>query len=1119
MLYLSDDLTAPFSRTSRTLGEKLFRHDLVQIDDLSERLVTATIALSRSVKVHLSGFTDPDTLRPTCSCSKAAKGTWCEHAFALLLAVDALLHAHKQMLEDAEPGEFSEFSESAEGGAEPQRANRNTPQRSRKAAKTHTAPQIHSASVGDDTMPAWRRRLAPLEASMRTRTPAPILHWHIEPRPWAGMDSVMIINVLAQTWRKRDRCHGEAKASSVPIEMLGRLRSAEQALLPLYSAAANPNTHGWTRKSINLGNPWLVSAATAQLVLRALAELDNVWMHDEMAPGSPTRARIDIDPPFVFELQRQSGPANSKPTDRVQFAGTLRRDGEELPLHVVEGLTTSQGTAHGLVFQWSEGRILRVDIGESADWIRCLGADGPLEVPKADVPKALAALAPLPDAERVLRTELDQLPAGHPIGTVVVHVPKNPVDALRGELHAEYDDQVVALTSPNHIVLQNDAALLRNRVAERKLLARVAELGFDAASGTLRFARNEFAQIARKLIKLDMRVLAQGQPVRSMQSASASVATGIDWFEIGGTFEFSDAQPGGYQTPLPELLRRKITPDGMIELGDGSFGLLPETWMQRLERLRLMGATAAETDDEQTVRVPSSQLLLLDSLLSAQDGNEIRADRKLAAARRRIAEFEKLVPAEPPKSFTGELRNYQKIGLNWLAFLRTTGLGGCLADDMGLGKTVQLLAHLAAVCSARRRGSKRPSLLVAPRSVLGNWLAEAKRFTPNLRVVDFGAPDRWQAHGERIDQADLLLTTYGLLRGDAVAFTEREQRFDTVILDEAHAIKNANSQTAKAVRLLRADQRIALTGTPVENHLGELWSLFEFLNPGMLGRLPAFRTLFGGERKASELHENRDLIQRALRPVMLRRTKSQVLKDLPEKVEQVLWCDLEDSQRTRYNELRDHYREQLLAGNAALDNKKRFVALEALLRLRQAACHEGLLDRKRRGGMSSKFETLLPRIAELADEGHKVLIFSQFVSLLDLLAPRLQELDVRFERLDGRTRKRQERIDRFLNDPDCCAFLISLKAGGTGLNLTAADYVFVLDPWWNPAAEQQAIDRAHRIGQKHTVHAYRMVCRDTVEERVVELQDEKRQLAEAVLGNERSLLQNLTRDDLERLLG
>ena len=583
----------------------------------------------------------------------------------------------------------------------------------------------------------------------------------------------------------------------------------------------------------------------------------------------------------------------------------------------------------------------------------------------------------------------------------------------------------------------------------------------------------------------------------------------------------------GHSAQLPELLKRPITPDGFIELGDGSLGVLPESWLRRLEALRALGGEA----EGDVVRVARSRALLLDAMLSAQEQGDMVVDAAFARMRERIAAFTKVEPLQESSAFVGELRPYQREGLGWLAFLREFGFGGCLADDMGLGKTVQVLAHLCApressVAGAvkakgrRKVDARRPSVLVAPRSVLGNWLAEAKRFAPGLRVLDFSTPDRWRDGAEkRVREHDLVLTTYAMLRHDAPQFVERKLDFHYAILDEAQAVKNPDSQSSKAARLLVAQHRLVLTGTPVENHLGDLWSLFEFLNPGMLGRLPAFRGLFGKGASGEAMTKHRELVQRALRPVMLRRTKQQVLKDLPDKVEQTLWCELGPVQRKRYDALRKHYQQKLLGEPGELDDKQRFMVLEALLRLRQAACHEALLPGGDPAAESAKFEELLPRIEELATEGHKALVFSQFTSVLDLIEPKLRERGIDFERLDGQTTRRAQHVERFQTERNCAVFLISLKAGGFGLNLTAASYVFVLDPWWNPAAEMQAIDRAHRIGQKRVVNAYRLVCRGTVEERVLELQAQKKALCELILGNERSLLQDLKRADLELLLG
>jgi SNF2 family DNA or RNA helicase len=339
--------------------------------------------------------------------------------------------------------------------------------------------------------------------------------------------------------------------------------------------------------------------------------------------------------------------------------------------------------------------------------------------------------------------------------------------------------------------------------------------------------------------------------------------------------------------------------------------------------------------------------------------------------------------------------------------------------------------------------------------------------------------------------------------------------FDYLILDEAQAIKNAESQTAKAARLLRGRHRLALTGTPVENHLGELWSLLEFLNPGFLGASPAFRQLSDDLR----VPENRGMLARALRPLILRRTKEAVAPELPAKLEQTIYCVLPSKQRKLYDELRDHYRASLGAriGEQGMGRSK-ILVLEALLRLRQAACHPGLLDPKRVAEPCAKLDLLLPQLREILDEGHKVLVFSQFTSFLAILRAQLDAAALPYLYLDGRTRDRQEKVEAFQTDPGYQLFLISLKAGGLGLNLTAADYVYLLDPWWNPAVEAQAIDRAHRIGQVRPVFASRLVARDTVEEKILELQSSKRDLADAVIQADRSLISALSREDLEMLL-
>jgi SNF2 family DNA or RNA helicase len=419
-----------------------------------------------------------------------------------------------------------------------------------------------------------------------------------------------------------------------------------------------------------------------------------------------------------------------------------------------------------------------------------------------------------------------------------------------------------------------------------------------------------------------------------------------------------------------------------------------------------------------------------------------------------------------------------------------------------------------AMLESRRggQGQGRPSLAVVPRSLVFNWMEEVRRFVSGVRVLDYTGATRSTA---ALEEHDLILTTYGTLRRDALHLKDVE--FDYVILDEAQAIKNAATASAKAARLLRARHRLALSGTPVENHVGELWSLFDFLNPGFLGTATAFERGTGGRARSDR--SQLDLLARAVRPFILRRTKAQVAPELPERTEQTIYCDLEPAQRRFYEQLRDRFRRTLLArvDRDGLNRSKMHV-LEALLRLRQAACHPALIDQRHANHRSAKLDVLLPQLSEVLEEGHKALVFSQFTSFLALLRPRLDEAGIRYEYLDGQTRDRAARVERFQTDPECGVFLISLKAGGLGLNLTAAEYVFLLDPWWNPAVEAQAIDRAHRIGQTNRVSAYRLIASGTVEEKVAELQQSKRELADAILTADAGLIRTLTREDLEWLV-
>lgn len=675
----------------------------------------------------------------------------------------------------------------------------------------------------------------------------------------------------------------------------------------------------------------------------------------------------------------------------------------------------------------------------------------------------------------------------------------------------------------------------RDREAEQGAIELLKALGFRSTrdyEGKQNFylSSKNLPRAVSNLLGNGWKVEAEGKLYRNPGSSNLAVSSGIDWFELHGSVDFGD----GLEAKLPALLSALRRGESMIALGDGSFGMLPEEWLQKYGLLASLGEASGDH-----LRFKPTQTGILDALLAARP--EITCDDTFARVRDEWQNFKGIKPIEAPSGFVGKLRDYQREGLGWFAFLQRFGFGGCLADDMGLGKTVQILALLesrrngAANSNTERRGTSKsvfkssklrvsqdsshanacPSLVVVPRSLVFNWQQEAARFTPGLRLLIHSGAERTKG-SKHFDHYDLIITTYGTLRRDAVHFQETE--FDLVILDEAQAIKNAKTESAKAVRLLKAKHRLALSGTPIENHLGELWSLFEFLNPGMLGAASVFQLSASGARAPDV--ETRTLLARALRPFLLRRTKQQVAKELPEKLEQTIYCEMEGAQRSQYEELRDYYRASLLESVERIGIKRaKIQILEALLRLRQTACHPALItgdidDNK----PCAKLDILMPRLGEVTEEGHKVLVFSQFTSFLAIVRRRLEREGIDYEYLDGKTRNRGVAVEKFQSDPACKLFLISLKAGGQGLNLTAAEYVFLLDPWWNPAVEAQAIDRAHRIGQARRVFAYRLITRDTVEEKVLALQATKRELADAIINADNSVIRNITGEDLMLLL-
>ncbi|WP_066959301.1 SNF2-related protein [Microbulbifer sp. Q7] len=581
------------------------------------------------------------------------------------------------------------------------------------------------------------------------------------------------------------------------------------------------------------------------------------------------------------------------------------------------------------------------------------------------------------------------------------------------------------------------------------------------------------------------------------------------WFEFGLDLTLAD----GRQFPIAELVEHWLEQDAPDELTINLDGDWVSVNTQPLQSIRgLLLDLLKEKKLGGAVRLPAFQAAQFDALAEL-DERKAPATRKMIA---QLRDFSGLETVPVPKGLNATLRPYQQEGLNWLVFLQRYGFGGILADDMGLGKTLQTLAL---VQHMKETGAlNRPALVIAPTSLTGNWQHEAARFTPDLRVTLIHGPQRAEAFNH-INKSDLVITTYPLLVRDWERYSKR--RFSVVALDEAQAIKNPTTKAAECVRRLKSETRLCLSGTPLENHLGELWSLMDFALPGLLGGRKTFNEAYRTPIENRGEFKRQQELARRVRPFMLRRTKSEVVSELPPKTETIQYVELGRKQRALYESVRISMEKrirELVARQGIARSHIEF--LDALLKLRQTCIDPRLVKLDKAAGIqeSAKMEWLQETLPQLLEEGRNILIFSQFTEVLKLVEAQLQDAHIDYTKLTGQTRKRQQAIDSFQNG-EVRVFLISLKAGGAGLNLTAADVVIHLDPWWNPAVENQATDRAHRIGQNKPVFVYKLVAENTVEERIHQMQQQKQALADALFDAAASSGLPKDKDALLSLLG
>lgn len=579
------------------------------------------------------------------------------------------------------------------------------------------------------------------------------------------------------------------------------------------------------------------------------------------------------------------------------------------------------------------------------------------------------------------------------------------------------------------------------------------------------------------------------------------VISGVDWFNVHLKVSFGKQRASLKQ--LHKAIRHKRK---FVQLDDGTQGLLPEEWMQRISCYFQAGNI-----DRELINIPKVNFTAIVDLFEKEMLSE-EVQTELMDYTQHFLQGAPLVEIPVPADLQATLRNYQREGLNWLSLLDQFNFGGCLADGMGLGKTIQVIAF---ILSQRDKLTHNTNLIIVPTSLLSNWQEEVAKFAPSLKVSVHYGPDR-NRDKKGMHEYEMILTTYGMLLSD-IRFL-KEFRFNYIFLDESQAIKNPDSERYKAACLLQSRNRIVLTGTPIENNTFDMFGQLSFACPGLLGSKSYFRDVYAFPIDKFQHKERALELQKKIQPFVLRRTKKQVAKELPEKTEMVIFCEMNSIQREIYDRYEQELREYVSAADDAEINENGMHMLTGLTRLRQICNSPVLLKKGYSGANSAKIEVLMEQITSKCGE-HKILVFSQFVEMLDLMRTELENSSIPFEYLTGQTKDRGAKVNNFQTNEDIRVFLISLKAGGTGLNLTEADYVYLIDPWWNPAVENQAIDRSYRIGQTKNVIAVRLICPDTIEEKIRHLQQRKSKLAQdLVKADDAFTLSNLSKNDLLELL-
>lgn len=1042
-----------------------------------------------------------------CSCRTYARGESCEHLWAALLELDRLsppelaaLKARPTLIRTALEEALAAIDSSAREPVvdaplvadEPSRLEKPAP---REVIRIESWRDLSNLDLTSGTLesalterPVQRRAVYVVNLDRSRQTGCLAIDLRQQEKLKSG------------EWGVIRSCRLDPMASDT--QLLDVFESPEdQALLglllsPLNSRSSARSAKAKTKeapKETSVGfevDPLLMDSLASRLVAteRLLLEAKGTE-----APLSEQMPLSTSEKAWSFELVAKEAE------DGVRIEGVLKREREKIPLL---GRTDLAILDSGWVIR--PGALDRVEWEGRFELARSLCAHAP-RVPVVERDQFVANVVGNPDLPPVQLPPSLVWPLEAVAPQAIARLVPTDETLARYTLRASiaYGSIELEVASARKLIAdpQRRIRIKRDSKAERtffSILKGETSLEHLATEGVRTL---EIPKLVEQLHASGWKVEIGGQTVARFSGTAGQLRyEGEDFVLTEASFEFE-----GARVSFAAFFASCARGEWALPLTDARLGLVPEDWIRKID-LMLRGA---KLEAGGTLRFKRSTMPLFRPIFEESAG--LRLSEEASAI---FASLERLIEpgtVEKPAELKAQLRSYQGEGLAWLESIAASGFGGILADDMGLGKTIQVIAYLLRRATVPRSGP-RPSLVVLPKSLVFNWIAEIEKFGPRLRVLDFAGPNRGLL---RANDYDVVVTTYHVLKNELDRFEKIE--FDSIVIDEAQAIKNPGSQVAQAVFALKGRHRFALSGTPIENSLVDLFSLLRFANPGLI---PAgVAATIGDGRGRSVPKETLERLAVALKPFVLRRTKKQVLKELPDKTEQPLYCEMEGVQKRTYDSLRRKYREALKQTIAESGlNASKMQVLEALLRMRQACCHPALVDETLgTDALCAKFDVLLEHLDEIRATGNKALVFSQFTSFLNLLKPRLEREGIRFEYLDGQTRDRGAVVERFNSSPDTTVFLISLKAGGTGLNLTTASYVFLLDPWWNPAIEAQAIDRAYRMGQKQKVTAYRLIAQGTIEEKILRLQAQKRSLAESVISDDPTFIRSLSVEDLAGL--